>query len=518
MFTWFIEQETSTAVRRALKELIARGQFLLTALALGILVFFAETLLPEQYSIGILYLPIALVSLQAKRHREAIIFASAATIFSLVSWFFSPLGLHDNLSADAVNRGLTIAVLWLTVAVAPPPIQAPAGDMASQDHQARLDGEGEQPGPTPAWKNSRESPDAALPDATQHHSTKDPARQTDACVRALLETAPEAIVSTDEFGHILSFSRSAEELFGYTAEEIVGRDIRVLTSAPLFGKRGWPLEKTLSHTAGVAAGLRRNGSAFPMEVSLREALVGGKRFVTGIFRDTTCLQRVERELRHNHKLDAVGQLTGGIAHDFNNLLTVAIGNIEMLEASKALRARDRILLSATRDAVHQGAQLIQHLLAFGCRQPCVFLPHADSSSSLPSKSRGGSANTPGSRAEKILVVEDDANIRRITIARMQALGYTVFEAATASEALTLLQQVPQIDLLFTDIVMPGEFNGTDLARIIRGNYPDTQILLTSGHADPETLERNRAVGARCLRKPYTASELARELRDALSVS
>jgi DNA-binding NtrC family response regulator len=113
----------------------------------------------------------------------------------------------------------------------------------------------------------------------------------------------------------------------------------------------------------------------------------------------------------------------------------------------------------------------------------------------------------------VLVVEDDTEVLDIAVSGLADLGYRVKTATDAQEALGVLLADPEIEVLFSDVVMPGGMNGAQLAMAARGIRPDLKVLLTSGYAAsalaqehglPETLE--------VLAKPYKRDELARKLR------
>ncbi len=118
--------------------------------------------------------------------------------------------------------------------------------------------------------------------------------------------------------------------------------------------------------------------------------------------------------------------------------------------------------------------------------------------------------------ETILVVEDDPHVRFVVVQLLRTAGYTVFEATDADSALTLLSGLLQVDLLFTDILMPGHTNGFDLAQRAEALRPELKVLFTSGHL-AESPERDREVpaGTHLLQKPYRGSALREAVRLAL---
>ncbi len=118
--------------------------------------------------------------------------------------------------------------------------------------------------------------------------------------------------------------------------------------------------------------------------------------------------------------------------------------------------------------------------------------------------------------ETILIVEDDPRVRRVTVGRLEQLGYRVHEAESADTALALLEDGVPADLLFTDVVMPGGSSGWDLARAALGQRPNLKVLFTSGYPD-DSIGESEVLGrsSGLLRKPYKLATLAQELRKAL---
>lgn len=118
----------------------------------------------------------------------------------------------------------------------------------------------------------------------------------------------------------------------------------------------------------------------------------------------------------------------------------------------------------------------------------------------------------------ILVVEDDDDVRTVVICQLERLGYSIIEARDARTALQLLNEGNAIDLLFTDVVMPGGMSGPELAIEARSLRPNLRVVFTSGYT--EAAIENGQIGrlGSLLHKPYRRAELAQKIRDALGRS
>lgn len=143
----------------------------------------------------------------------------------------------------------------------------------------------------------------------------------------------------------------------------------------------------------------------------------------------------------------------------------------------------------------------------------LYLPRAKSGDAVnmapaaPASSSGGH--------EIILVVEDNEAMRRVVVRQLTEMGYRVIEASSGAEGRDILKS-RKVDLLFTDVVMPGELDGLDLARIAQDEYPETKVLLTSGFPEAKLNGRGAAItGLRLLSKPYRREDLAQILREVL---
>ena len=514
--------------------------------------------------------------------------------------------------------------------------------------------------------------------------TASPAAQA-AKLRGILESAVTAIITIADRGVIEDINPATERLFGYSAAELIGQNVKVLMPEPYRGDHDGYIANYL--TTGVkkiigigreVSGRRKDGSIFPLHLSVSEFAADGRRYFTAMIHDISdrrhvedALRESERRLAHSQKMEAVGQLTGGIAHDFNNLLLVIGGNLELLEPR--LDNEDaRVLLKDAQDAVALGSKLTDQLLTFARRRhmdvhiiqvndlvvsitdmlrrtlgeditlstslardlwptradPAQFqsaivnmavnardaMPHggklvvetrnieldADHASyqaelqpgqyvqlsisdtgvgmepevrdrvfepffTTKEKARGtglglamvygfvkqsgghvtiysepglgttinlyflrSDAPAPGAAVarraapsdlharETVLVVEDDNRVRQLTIKRLKLIGYQVLEASDGPTALEILKRGAAVDLLFTDLIMPGGLSGHEVAVRARALKPGIKVLLTSGYAEElvhgDDLQRERL---KVLRKPYQQADLVAVLREIL---
>jgi CheY-like chemotaxis protein len=145
----------------------------------------------------------------------------------------------------------------------------------------------------------------------------------------------------------------------------------------------------------------------------------------------------------------------------------------------------------------------------------LYLPRAIGTGATPAQRT--EAKFPVSRGERILVVEDDPDVRALTVNMLAELGYETVEAADGNQAIQAMQDTRGIDLLFTDVVLPGDMSGFDIAQEARRRFPGViKILLTSGYADnvlkqQDSVERNFPL----IEKPFQKATLADQVRASL---
>ncbi|HEY5350420.1 MAG TPA: response regulator [Candidatus Lustribacter sp.] len=477
--------------------------------------------------------------------------------------------------------------------------------------------------------------------------------------RGFLTASPDAVIVVDEAQCIVLASERTEALFGYTPEELVGRPFAVLLALSAHAVAGRP----------ELLGRRKDGTNFPIEASTStHATPDGLVAITAV-RDVTERVQMEEQLRHVHRIDAMGQLTGGLAHDFNNLLGVIIGNLDVIASRKAPGIE--AFVENALEAADRGATLVRQLLAFARKQPLqperisvqerslktvnllesvlgekITIRHSVDSKTLPivadrsqleaailnlavnardampdggtltiectnvvldedyaaarvdvrpgeyvmiavsdtgigmppetqakvfepffttkgaqgtglglsqvfgfTKQSGGhvsvysevgigttfrlylppagaevtdparptSPATNGDRGkETVLVVDDNDAMRDVAVFQLRTLGYDVIVAESPADALDVLRSPREVDLLLTDIVMPGQLDGRELAIRARKLRPHLSILFTSGFTE-STLAASISTdfAGPVLSKPYRQTDLAKRLRDLL---
>jgi PAS domain S-box-containing protein len=517
----------------------------------------------------------------------------------------------------------------------------------------------------------------------QFQETQRALRESMARLTAVVETAVDGFILIDSRGRILLFNPACERLFGYRADEVFQENVKLLMPQTYslhhdeylrnFLRTG---ERKIIGIGREVVGRRKDGSTFPMDLSVGEAKQDGESIFVGIIHDLTERKLTERQLQQAQKMEMVGQLSGGIAHDFNNLLTVIVGNAEHLSEQLKSRLDLRQLADDICQAGERGAELTRRLLAFSRRQllrpraidcheliastskllkrtlrenievttafniDAIFAfadsgqlesavlnlalnaqdamaaggrltistgiaslddnyqgAHPDIESGeyamiavtdngegmtsdvaarafepffttkevgkgsglglsmvygfvkqsnghvsiysepglgttvriyLPNVTPNGSRSSsqpaadedalPGGN-ETILVVEDDPFVRSSVILRVESLGYKVVLAVDGREAVMKLRTNPEIDMLFTDIVMPGGMSGWEVAELAQQMRPGLPTVFTSGYALEALVDQGRApVKSIVLTKPYRKAELAHRLREALAAT
>ncbi|MFK7837442.1 MAG: PAS domain S-box protein [Sulfitobacter sp.] len=501
-----------------------------------------------------------------------------------------------------------------------------------------------------------------------------------AILHAIMEAAVDAVIVSDQSGHVLRVNAAAAKLFQYEIDEMVSQSVNILMPKGLAALHDGFMqlhletgEKRIIGLGRDVEGLRKDGSVFPLHLSVGSAQISEQRLFIAILHDLTRRTATEQALARSQRLDAIGQMTGGIAHDFNNLLTVIVGNLELLDMRdpdarqaplikdaleaaelgadltsrlmvfarrsnlKPVRADLRDLCSDTlnllkrtlgamyhiktdfpddvdpvmvdpvqlqsalmnlalnaRDAMGTGGELLVSIanvsiddtymaqetdiaagdyvrlsvsddgagmsleaqrrafepffttksktggtglglamvygfvrqsgghvtlyseLGLGSSFALYFPSVADAAGTLGPDTNAENGVMPKGQSQRILIVEDNPKVRKLSIERIRDLGYQTLEAESGDAAYEMLHAGAQVDLVFSDLVMPGELNGYDLAARVAKEFPSIKVLLTSGYAsDVVTGSMKLDDNYDILHKPYRQSDLALRLQALL---
>src|ERR1043166_1789931 len=209
------------------------------------------------------------------------------------------------------------------------------------------------------------------PAATRHERAERALRDANAQLAAVIQSSPLAIYTPDPAAPSLTWNRAAEALYGWRAEEVIGRPLP--TIADDLEEHAGLRDRVLRGEAlrGVEV-TRRRKDGTPVTISLSVAPlhdVAGQ--VTGMLSlaaDVTEMRQLEVQYRQAQKMEAVGRLAGGIAHDFNNLLTAIIGTTALVLEDLGLDARARLDIQEIEKAAKRAAGLTRQLLIFSRQQ------------------------------------------------------------------------------------------------------------------------------------------------------
>lgn len=239
---------------------------------------------------------------------------------------------------------------------------------------------------SPAGQNPPPGFSVVIRDISERVASEDALRASEAHLRSILETVPDAMIVIDESACIQSFSVAAERQFGYAPDEVIGRNINLLMPDPYRSQHDGYMQRYL--TTGerriigigrVVVGRRKDGSTFPMELAVGEMRSGGQRYFTGFIRDLTerqktetRLQELQSELVHMSRFTALGEMASTLAHEINQPLT-AIANY--LKGCRRILQRMQgddvaLLTGAVNQAADQALRagdVIRHLREFVAR-------------------------------------------------------------------------------------------------------------------------------------------------------
>ena len=227
----------------------------------------------------------------------------------------------------------------------------------------------------PLWAQGK-VPDfhlAIVEDITKRKRAEETLQRQKEEQQQLINSIADAIVVIDELGLIQTFSKSAESMFGYSADEATGQSINILMPEPEAKQHDKYISDyivfDIAHLIGAPRevnGKRKNGEVFSIRLSVAElprSVEGIRRFI-GACHDMTYEKQQEEQLRRSQKMDALGKLTGGIAHDYNNMLGVVMGYAQLLKDALGDESELSQYVYEIQHASERGSTLSRKLLGF----------------------------------------------------------------------------------------------------------------------------------------------------------
>jgi PAS domain S-box-containing protein len=192
---------------------------------------------------------------------------------------------------------------------------------------------------------------------------------------AILEAAHDAILTIDQKLKIREFNPAAEQMFGFSRMNVLGRNVELLLPPAERARQLTSFSRYLTHGDGPLAHqrleltcIKADGAEFPVELTVARLGSDSRAIITGFVRDLTERRMLEEQLRQSQQLEAVGRLAGGVAHDFNNILMSIMGAADLLVMNLTRGQGIEDEAAEIKRSVQRGASLTRQLLAFSRRQ------------------------------------------------------------------------------------------------------------------------------------------------------
>jgi PAS domain S-box-containing protein len=196
-------------------------------------------------------------------------------------------------------------------------------------------------------------------------------RASEARWQAVIDSAVDAIVVIDTHGRIEAFNPAAERLFGYAEPEVIGQNVTMLMPSPYREEHDIYLARYLAtgtkKIIGLGrevTGLRRDGSTFPLHLSVGEMNMDGERRFTGILHDLSARTEMERQLREHTALARLGEMAAVVAHEVKNPLAGIRGAIQIIGGRLPQESMDRVIVKEIVSRIDALSELMKDLLVF----------------------------------------------------------------------------------------------------------------------------------------------------------
>jgi PAS domain S-box-containing protein len=210
-----------------------------------------------------------------------------------------------------------------------------------------------------------------LHDLSERVHLEERLRASEARWRAVVESAVDGIIVIDARGRIEAFNPAAESLFGYREEEVVGQNVNILMPSPYHGEHDEYLARYLRtgvhHIIGIGReviGRRKDGTTFPLHLSVGETSLAGERKFTGILHDLTSRVAIESQLREQTALARLGEMAAVLAHEVKNPLAAVRGAVQVIGSRLPAESRDGGIVKEIVSRIDSLNELMKDLLLF----------------------------------------------------------------------------------------------------------------------------------------------------------
>lgn len=343
-----------------------QNRFLLAgALLWAAAVFVIDLFTPLGVAIWALYVPVVLVAAPLGRPKLVLLLAALCTVLTVAGIFLSPPG--GSVEWGVGNRAMGLLALWLSAWAASGIVRRSQqlGDaLAVVQKEVR----------------TREETEAQLRELMQQLEQRVTERtreleEKQRRVEAILETAVEGIVTIDERGRVDSFNRAAEKMFGFAAAEVLGRNVRMLMPSPDRERHDTYIGNYLRTGEAKIIGIgrevvaqRKDGTRFPMDLSISEVRLGDRRLFTALMRDISERRKLEQQVAAaaEHERARIGrELHDGLGQQLGGLLFLMQGLQSDLKEKQQPRLADTAqqLCEELTTAMRQARDLAHELYA-----------------------------------------------------------------------------------------------------------------------------------------------------------
>jgi two-component system, LuxR family, sensor kinase FixL len=208
-------------------------------------------------------------------------------------------------------------------------------------------------------------------DLSERVRLEDRLRASEARWRSIVESAVDGIVVIDSHGLVEAFNPAAERLFGYTEAEVIGKNVNMLMPSPYHEEHDEYMSRYLRTGAARIIGIgrevtaqRRDGTTFPVHLSVGEMSVNGERKFTGILHDLSARIRMEEKLREQNALARLGEMAAVIAHEVKNPLAGVRGAIQVIGGRLPKESKDAAIVKEILTRIDALNELMKDLLLF----------------------------------------------------------------------------------------------------------------------------------------------------------